>query len=159
MSKGKWNPTQKYLKNLATGEVWPYTEALMARGDMIEHDPFSHHNQDSKPVEHPGTGKGSEIETFTREVLKLDREYIREELGKCKNKLQRIFWCLLNLWEKCPSALLADFSPRYRDLSIMMGPSFTVLELKHALEIFKSNPNKEYLMSDAVNECIPSEGV
>jgi hypothetical protein len=150
----RYKPNVRYIRKIGTTDVFPWTMGLASRPDMEEIDPFRH-NAEDKVIKHPELPECS-LDPFTKEITGLDREHVREGLSQCKNKLQKIFWCLLNLWEKSPG-LLKEFKPRYRDLSILMGPTFTKEELKFALEIFKSNPNKEYLMSEAVDGLTPAE--
>lgn len=148
----KYRPNVRYIRKIGTNDIFPWTPGLASRPDMEEIDPFRH-NAGDKVIKHPEFPECS-LDPFVEEISGLDRENVRKNLSQCKNKLQKIFWCLLNLWEKCPSALLEDFRPRYRDLSILMGPIFTHEEFAMALKVFKKNPNREYLMSESVNDVI-----
>ena len=152
----KYKPNVRYIRKIGTKDIFPWTPGLASRPDMEEYDPFGHHEA-ARVIKYPELPNRSP-DPFVQSIVGLDREHIREGLSKCKNKLQKLFFCLLNLWEKSPG-LLEEFRPRYRDLSVQMGPIFTKEELAFALGVFKSNPNKEYLMSEAVNEQIPADFV
>ena len=152
----RYKPNVRYIRKIGTKDVFPWTEGLASRPDMEEYDPFKH-NESDKVIKHPEFPECS-FDPFTKEITGLDRAHVREGLSLCKNKLQKMFWCLLNLYEKSPGPL-ENFKPRYRDLSILMGPIFTKAEMQFALGVFLSNPNKEYLMSDAANENLPADFV
>ena len=146
----RYKPNVRYIRRIGTNDTFPWTPGLATRPDMEEYDPFSNWVKPNPEAEE------CSADPFTKLVSGMDREHIREGLKGCKHKLQKILWCILNTWEQSPG-IMKDFKPSYRDISVQMGPTFTKDELKFALNIFKENPNREYLMSDAVEDFIPAE--
>jgi hypothetical protein len=143
----KYSTKQKYLRKIGTKQVFIHTPALAARPDMEPFDPFSHDHQ-KKNLEDPDYS----LNSFVKEVSGKTREHIREGLAQCKNRKQKVLWCLYHIFEKTTPKNLHTFNPKYREISAMMGPHFHKEDLAEALEAFKKNPGLAFIMSDAIQE-------
>ena len=145
---------QHYLRKVGTEEYFIYSEILAAREDMVIYDPFAT-NRFREIQKAPGVDDAEHRSNLTKEFIGLSREEIREAV-KDLNRQQRVYWALDLLYQQMPIHDLNTFHPSRIDIMKIIGPPLTGADLLHSLEVFKANPNLEYLLRGVLTQTIPA---
>lgn len=150
-----FHENQHYLRKVGTNQFFIYSAILAAREDMIRYDPFTTGDPNRPIQKAPGVDDAEHRSNLTKEFIGLSREEIREAV-KDMNRQQRIYWSLNLLYQQMPIHDLTSFHPSRVDIMKVIGPPITGSDLLHSLEIFKANPNIEYLLKQASVPATPA---
>lgn len=144
----------QYVRKIGTDEVYIYTDALMARGDMQRYDPFASVGDGQYPRKDPKQDPAEHHKEKFKAEFGFDRDKVRADLKKYKVRAHKMFYALDLLFQLEPVHDLVNFKPLYSRVAKIIGPTFTQEDLDAGLAVFRQNPNLQFLTSEAANDLI-----